>query len=81
MPGLKINFMKSEIFNINADNDVTKFYLELFNCEVGQLPMRFLGMPVTFANLPPRKKNLLILKMWTRFFGCWDAQETGFMDW
>jgi hypothetical protein len=51
MPGLKINFMKSEIFNINADNDVTKFYLELFNCEVGQLPMRYLGMPVTFANL------------------------------
>jgi hypothetical protein len=51
MFGLKIIFMKSEIFTINVDNEVTKFYSDLFNCQVGQLPMKYLGMPVTFAKL------------------------------
>jgi hypothetical protein len=58
MSGLKINFMKSEIFTINADNEVTQFYLDLFCCQVGQLPMKYLGMRVTFANL----------KMWIGIF-------------
>ena len=51
MSGLKINFLKSEVFTIGADNDITKFYAEMFNCQVGVLPMKYLGMPVTFSNL------------------------------
>jgi hypothetical protein len=63
MSGLKINFMKSEIFSINADNDTTKFYSDLFNCQVGQLPMKYLGMPVTFANLKNIDWDFLDAKM------------------
>src|SRR4051812_40509279 len=48
---LKINFMKSDFFTINADDNVVEFYSELFNCQLGQLPMRYIGMHVTFANL------------------------------
>jgi hypothetical protein len=51
MSGLKINFMKSEIFTTNANNEVTRFYSDLFCCQVGQLPMKYLGMSVTFTNL------------------------------
>ena len=63
MSGLKINFAKSEIFTINADNDTTEFYSNLFGCQVGQLPMRYLGMPVTFANLKSIDWDFLDAKM------------------
>jgi hypothetical protein len=56
MSGLKIKILKSEIFTINADNETTRFYSDLFNCQVGQLPMKYLGMPLTFAKL---KKKLI----------------------
>jgi hypothetical protein len=55
--------MKSEIFSINADNDTTKFYSDLFNCQVGQLPMKYLGMHVTFANLKNIDWDFLDAKM------------------
>ena len=51
MSGLKINFLKSELFVIGGDNDIAASYSELFNCQVGQLPMKYLGVPVTFTNL------------------------------
>jgi hypothetical protein len=63
MSGLKINFMKSEFFSINADNDTTKFYSDLFNCQVGQLPMKYMGMPVTFSNLKNIDWDFLDAKM------------------
>lgn len=63
MSGLKIKFMKSEFFSINADNDTTKFYSDIFNFKVGQLPMKYLGMPVTFANLKNIDWDFLDAKM------------------
>jgi hypothetical protein len=63
MSGLKINFLKSEIFTINADNETTRFYSDLFNCQVGQLPMKYLGMPVTFAKLKRVDWDFLDAKM------------------
>jgi hypothetical protein len=34
---------------IGGDNVVAKFYPEMFNCQVGLLPMKYLGVPVTFS--------------------------------
>jgi hypothetical protein len=51
MSGLKINFLKSELFIIGEDNNIASFYSDLFNCQVGSLPMKYLGVPVTFLNL------------------------------
>jgi hypothetical protein len=51
MSGLKINFMKSEVFIVSGDNDITTLYANMLNCRVGKLPMRYLGVPVTFINL------------------------------
>jgi hypothetical protein len=62
LSGLKIKLMKSEIFTINADNEVMKFYSDLFNCQVGQLPMRYLGMPLTFAKLKKMIRIFVMLK-------------------
>ena len=51
MSGLKINFLKSEVFTIGADNDITVFYANMSNCKVGTFPLKYLGVPVTFSNL------------------------------
>ena len=51
MSGLKINFQKSEVFTIGGDNAIMAFYADMFNCQAGVLPLKYLGVPVTFANL------------------------------
>jgi hypothetical protein len=47
MAGLKINFMKSEFFVINGDDDIKMQYANLFDCQMGTFPMMYLGVPVS----------------------------------
>jgi hypothetical protein len=47
MVGLKINFMKTEIFVINGDEDITMQYANLFDCQIGTSPVLYLGVPVS----------------------------------
>jgi hypothetical protein len=47
MAGLKINFMKSEIFVINGDDDIKMQYANLFDCQMGTFPMMYLGVLVS----------------------------------
>jgi hypothetical protein len=49
--GLKINYMKSEIFVINGDVEISTQYAELFNCQIECFPMRYLGVPVSPGKL------------------------------
>jgi hypothetical protein len=51
MSGLKINYLKSEIVVIGGDNEIAKLYSEMFNCQMGLLPLKYLGVPVTFSKL------------------------------
>ena len=51
MSGLKINFDKSEVFTIGGDNNIDQLYAEMFGCQVGKLPMKYLGVPVTYSSL------------------------------
>lgn len=51
MSGLKVNFQKSEILTVGGDAEVVKEYADLFNCEIGQFPIKYLGMPVSFTTL------------------------------
>ena len=51
MSGLKINFLKSEIFSVRADDETMHKYAEMFNCQIGNFPMKYLGMPVSYAGL------------------------------
>jgi hypothetical protein len=51
MSGLKINFTKSELFFIGGDNAVEEFYSDLFCYQVGKLPLKYLGVPVTYSTL------------------------------
>jgi hypothetical protein len=51
MSGLKINFEKSELILIGGDNDLAKEYADVFNCQVGLFPIKYLGVPVSPSRL------------------------------
>ena len=46
MSGLKINFGKSEVILANGDNNTQILYADLFNCQAGLFPIKYLGVPV-----------------------------------
>jgi hypothetical protein len=70
MAGLKINFSKSEICLINGDDLLGVQYAELFNCQTGEFPIRYLGVPVSPSRLhvidwtPLKEKNGKKLDIW-----------------
>jgi hypothetical protein len=51
MSSLKLNYLKSEIITVGGDNDTMTFYDEILNCQVGNLPIKYLEICVTFSNL------------------------------
>ena len=51
MAGLKINFHKSEILAINDEENWAEYYAEIFNCQVGTFPLKYLGVPVSPSRL------------------------------
>jgi hypothetical protein len=57
--GLKIYYLKSEFISMGGDNDVMAFYADMFKCQVGKIPMKYLDVPVMFSNL-----NILIGTSW-----------------
>jgi len=70
MSGLKINFAKSEVIIINGDADKCLQFAELFNCQIGCFPIKYLGVPVSPGRLhvkdwmPLMEKNEKKLKIW-----------------
>jgi hypothetical protein len=46
MSGLKINFEKSEVMLITEDDIKLNCFADLFNCQRGSWPIKYLGTPV-----------------------------------
>ena len=51
LAGLKINFNMSEILMINDDESWGTQYADIFNCQVGLFPIKYLGVPVNPSRL------------------------------
>jgi hypothetical protein len=51
MAGPKINFYESEILTINDEGNWAEMYAEIFNCQVGSFPIKYLGLPVSPSRL------------------------------
>jgi len=70
MTGLKINFLKSEILTINDEENWANKYADLFNCQIGTFPIKYLGVPVSPSRLhvadwlPLVDKNAKKLDVW-----------------
>lgn len=46
LSGLKINFNKSEVFCIGGAIEKQNLYSQIFTCDIGVLPMRYLRIPI-----------------------------------
>lgn len=51
MAGLKINFNKSEVVMLNDENNLAQVFAEIFNCQIGYFPIKYLGVPVSPSRL------------------------------
>jgi hypothetical protein len=58
-PGLKINFYKSEVFCFGEAKDVENDYINLFGCEPGSVPFRYLRIPIHFRKLTNREWKII----------------------
>ncbi|WVZ85025.1 hypothetical protein U9M48_031988 [Paspalum notatum var. saurae] len=51
LSGLKINFHKGELFCYGEAKDFVEHYSQIFGCGVGNLPFRYLGIPMNHERL------------------------------
>jgi hypothetical protein len=51
MSGLKINFEKSEVLLLCGDDELALKYAEIFNCNIGCFPQKYLGVPISAGPL------------------------------
>ena len=63
MSGLKVNFQKTEILTIGGDAKIDKGYAEVFNCENGHFPIKYLGLPLTLRKQTPAQVQYLVDQM------------------
>jgi hypothetical protein len=54
MPGLKINYHKSDLLTINVEEDGANLFAQIFGCKWSDFPFTYLGVPLHFV----RKEDL-----------------------
>jgi hypothetical protein len=59
--GLKVNYEKSNLIPINIPDDSVRQYTNALNCQLGNLPMLYLGLPLSITK--PRKEYCMPLIM------------------
>lgn len=69
MSGLKINFLKSEVFCLGEATHFADMYGEIFTCQAGQLPLKYLGMPIYKERLQNKHCKFLEDKIEKRMKG------------
>jgi hypothetical protein len=57
--GLKINFHKSELFGFGETRDRIADYVDLFGCKKGEMPFRYLGIPMSYRKLLNKDWNVV----------------------
>jgi hypothetical protein len=51
LSGLKINYHKSEVFVFGVCQEEKEKMANLLNCVLGEFPMKYLGIPVSYKHL------------------------------
>ena len=73
MSGLKINFDKSELYCFGEAEDRKMQYEMIFSCVSGQLPMKYLGIPIDKKRIMNKDWNKAEEKMEGKL-GCWQGK-------
>lgn len=63
MSGLKINFQKSEVIVIGAEEQEAQKVADLFNYKRGELPIFYLGLPVSEGRLTAKDLGVPVAKI------------------
>jgi hypothetical protein len=79
LSGLKINFHKSEIFCFGKAKDHEDQYKQIFGCEAGSLPFRYLGIPIHYRKLRNKEWNPVETRF-ERKLGCWQGKLLSYGD-
>ena len=79
LSGLKINFHKSEIYCFGKAKEEESQYKQIFGCEAGSLPFKYLGVPIHYRKL----LNSEWYPVECRFqgkLGCWKGKMLSYGD-
>jgi hypothetical protein len=49
--GMKINYLKSEVFTVGLSEAESQNVADVFNCKLGKFPMKYLGLPISDRRL------------------------------
>jgi hypothetical protein len=63
LSGLKINYQKSEVYVLGCSEGQTAKVAQMFNCNVGQLPMKYLGVMVHNRHMTASELNYVAAKV------------------
>jgi hypothetical protein len=59
LSGLKINFHNSEIFYFGEDKEMQEQYSNIFGCQVGSYPFKYLGIPMHYRKLSNSDRKII----------------------
>ena len=76
MSGLKINFHKSELMLFGKAKEKQLLYQEILTCKMGDLPIKYLGMPVSDSRIRNTHWSCVTDKIEKRC-GCWQGKLLG----
>jgi hypothetical protein len=76
---LKINFHKSEIFCFGKAKEMETQYKHIFRCEAGDLPFRYLGVPIHHRRLLNKEWNP-VENRFEKKLGCWQSKLLSYGD-
>ena len=79
LSGLKINFHKSELYWFGKAKEMQNEYREIFGCEVGSLPLKYLGIPIHYRKLLIKEWKM-IEDRFEKKLGCWASKMLSYGD-
>jgi hypothetical protein len=71
--GLKINFHKSELFCYGEAKQRENLYTELFGCDFGHYPFRYLGIPMHHKKITNADWKIIEEKF-EKKLSCWKGK-------
>jgi hypothetical protein len=77
LSGLKINFHKSEIFCYGGAKEFQNEYIELFGCNAGEYPFRYMGIPMHHMQLLNSEWHQ-IEECFEKRLSCWKAKHLSY---
>lgn len=66
---MRINYHKSALVPINIDSSELGEFIDIFQCVVGEFPIKYLGVPLHFDKLSRENLQFLIDKILARIAG------------